>query len=158
MWSTLHPLYSRIRWELVIGMVLGGLIVGVVSRDIYQDRVAKMKEQKALALEQQRASLTDEFNKLKAETDELNLQSTQRIADLERRVADARRVYKAAPCIPVQQAAPAKGSRNSGSVQGGYVQYGHGVDADALISYFRLAEAIRNSQDICRQQLDKIYK
>lgn len=144
--------------DRILAFALGVAVAWYVGHVIYDARVQKMKGQKETALSEQRTQLTTEFNQLKANTDALNLESNQRIADLERRVASARKLYKAAPCIPVSQATPTSGGSNDGGVLGGYVQYGYGVDADALISYYRLAERVRNSQDICRKQMDEIYR
>lgn len=144
--------------DRLIAFALGIGLAWYVGHMVYDARVQKLKHQREVALESQRVSLTDEFNKLKAQTDALNFESNQRIADLERRVDAARRLYKPAPCIPVRQATSTQSSSNPADIQRGYVQYGYGVDADALISYFRLAEQIRVSQDICRKQMDEIYK
>lgn len=167
--GTILAFITANRWyivaAIVAGAVLGGSATHGVTSWIYDGRIDTLNSDHIKALEKKdqeketmRLTLLAEFNKQKAQTDALNQQSTARISDLERRVADAKRVRQGpASCTPIIVRTPAAGSSNTGSVPAGYVYDGHGITTDRLIDYYALAEKIRNSQDICRQQLDQIY-
>lgn len=143
------------KWPDILGAIVVAVCAWYVTSSVYDGRLARQELAYEKKLTTQREDFTKQVNAAQTKTEELNRESNAKMADLERRAADARRLYKQTPCIALRPSA--SGGSDAKGVQGGYVRQGDGVDAGALIDYFKLAEEVRDSQDICRRQLDDIY-
>lgn len=162
----LSLLLLKTYWKVIVGFILGILIAAFIGHWFYDARVQKLKGQRIAAIAEVRAEAikerTDLVNKIQlqqTQTEELNRENIAKVADLQRRVDDAKRLYKgSSACVGVTPRSTATtGGSDAGNVPGRYVQQGNGIDASDLIDYFATAEKIRQSQDTCRRQMDTIY-
>lgn len=153
----MSPLLPALRssWPDILGAIVVAAVTWYVTSSIYDGWAAKAELAHKAELAQQQQDFTDKVNAQQIKTEEYNRESNAKMADLERRAADARRLYQSSPCIAVDPATPRGGVAKG--IQGGYVRQGNGIDAQALIDYFKLSEEIRESQDTCRRQADDIY-
>ena len=146
-------LLLRNHWQILLGIFIGATLAGVVGSDIYNARVAKLKDQKADALAAQAETLNAACAKDKQITTETSHGYQVQLADLADELTRIKRVQPNR-CIPTVTRSAAGRDATPAHQE---LPRPDGVFTDDLYDFAADAEQVGRQLDACQGFITTVW-